>query len=91
MTPATLLDWRNVSSTHSGRRILAQLIKEFGEGADVFCAGSSDKTAYQAGRASSVTTIRSHLNEISPTLFFEIMLDKAKEEELTRKSRTIER
>ena len=91
MTANLLLDWRNVVTSPSGRRVFAQLFKEFGESSDVFCAGSSDKTAYQAGRASATTTIRAHLNEVSSTIFYEIMLEKAKEEDLTRKNRNIER
>lgn len=90
MTPERILDWKHVTSTVNGRRIIAQLIKEFGDGNDAFSPGAPDKTAYLCGRSSATTVIKQHLNEISPTLFYEIMLERAREDDLTKKSRKIE-
>ena len=85
MTPERILDWKTVASNQNGRRVLAQIIRECGEMSDVFCPGSPDKTAYNAGRSSVCSLIRASLNQVSPTLYQEIILERLKEEDLTKK------
>ncbi len=90
MTPERILDWKTVLASPNGRRVIAQLIKEFGDSGDVFSPGAPDKTAYFAGRASATTVIRQHLTEVSPTLFYELQLERVREELLTKKSNKVE-
>lgn len=90
MTPERILDWTNVAATASGRRVLAQIIREAGDGTDTFIAGAPDKTAYFCGRASMAMLIKMHLAEVSSTIFHEILIDQIKKEDLTRKIKKVE-
>lgn len=89
MTPEQTSDWKWLSTSPTGRRILAQLLREFGDSADHF-AQDPLKTAYALGRASATTTIRQHLGDVSKTLYFELMLESERERDLTRKNRAVE-
>lgn len=85
MTPERILDWKTTATSQNGRRVIAQILRECGEMSDVFCAGSPDKTAYNAGRSSVCSLIKTSLNQVSPTLYYEIIAERIKEEDLTKK------
>lgn len=84
MTPERILDWKTVTSSQNGRRVIAQIIRECGDMADVF-SESPTKMAHNAGRASVASLIRCSLNQVSATLYHEIIVERIKEEALTKK------